>query len=290
MTVGIIGLGIMGGAYARNLIKAGETVIGVDPAATARQKIAEAGGVVHDQPGPWIADCDVVILSLLSPAILASVTSALGKLVSPGQLVLETGTFALADKETARQELAKADAILLDCPVSGTGAQAVTGDLVMMASGPHEAVEQARPIASKFTNLVINAGTFGDGTKLKFVANHAVALHNAAAAETLHFADQLDLDRALVFEMLSSGGGQSRMSDLRMPLMMSGTYTPPTASLKMFAKDFAVIGDSLTEHDAQAPLFDAARKLYDQAFATLPDDYDTAAVFEVYRQAKAGKD
>ncbi|MGI9493076.1 MAG: NAD(P)-dependent oxidoreductase [Geminicoccaceae bacterium] len=289
MTVGIIGLGIMGGAYARNLIKAGETVIGVDPLKEAREQIAEAGGEVHTEPGPWISDCDLVILSLASPSILASVTAPLSRLIKSRQIVLETGTFALADKEAARKTLADAGAILLDCPVSGTGAQAMTGDLVMMASGPHEAIEQARPLMEKFTRLVMNAGPFGAGTKLKFVANHAVALHNVAAAETLHYADQLGLDRNMVYEMLSNGGGQSRMSDLRMPLMMSGRYTPPTASLKMFEKDFSVIGDSLADRGVEAPLFEAARRLYDQAFADLPEDYDTAAVFEVYRNARAKK-
>ncbi|MGI9419222.1 MAG: NAD(P)-dependent oxidoreductase [Geminicoccaceae bacterium] len=290
MTVGIIGLGIMGGAYARNLVAAGETVIGVDPLEDARERVAEAGGEAYAEPGSWIGACDLVILSLASPSILASVTTALRGLVKPGQIVLETGTFALADKEAARQTLAKADAILLDCPVSGTGAQAAKGDLVMMASGPGDAIEQARPLMEKFTRLVINAEPFGNGTRLKFVANHAVALHNAAAAETLHYADELGLDREMVYELLSSGAGQSRMSDLRMPLMMSGSYRPPTASLKMFEKDFSVIGNSLAEHDVKAPLFEAARRLYEQAFADLPEDYDAAAVFEIYQQAKARKD
>ncbi len=207
-------------------------------------------------------------------------------MLKPGQIVLETGTFALVDKEAARDVLAGAGVILLDCPVSGTGAQAAKGDLVMMASGPGDAVEQARALMEKFTRLVIFAGPFGNGTKLKFVANHAVALHNAAAAETLNYGDALGLDRETVYRMLSGGAGQSKMSDLRMPLMMSGAYDPPTASLKMFEKDLAVIGADIAARGVQTPLFAATRTLYDSAMTQLPPSYDTAAVFEVYRRGR----
>ncbi len=77
MKVAVIGLGIMGGAYARNLHAAGETVIGVDPAPAARAALASEGITVHEAPGPWIAACDLVILSLVSPGVLAAVCAEL---------------------------------------------------------------------------------------------------------------------------------------------------------------------------------------------------------------------
>lgn len=284
MTVCIVGLGIMGSAYARNLMNAGEKVIGVDPQKTARANAADAGVEVYSEPGVWISSCDLIILSLLSPIVLEAVVNDLRALLKPGQIVLETGTFALEDKFKAQKILSEASAVLLDCPVSGTGAQAAKGDLVMMASGPQDAIETARPCLEKFTRLVIHSGEFGNGTKLKFVANHAVALHNVAAAETLNYADGLNLDRETVYEMLSRGAGQSRMSDLRMPLMMSGTYEPPSASMKMFEKDLSVIGEDIVGRGIQAPLFDVVRDLYNSAFGNLPETHDTAAVFEIFRK------
>lgn len=287
MSICIIGLGIMGSAYAGTLVKAGETVIGVDPSEAARKSASEYGVEVHAEPGEWISSCDLIILSLVSPIVLELVSTNICGLLNPGQIVLETGTFALSDKLKAQKIFAEAGVILLDCPVSGTGIQAVKGDLVMMASGPNEAVERARTIMEQFTKLVINAGEFGFGIKLKFVANHAVAVHNVAAAETLNYSDNLGLDRDIVYKMLSDGAGQSRMSDLRMPLMISGEYEPPTASMKMFEKDLSIIGDDIVEKDVQAPLFFAARELYDSAFETLPETLDTAAVFKIYSQDKS---
>ena len=286
MVVAIIGLGIMGGAYARNLIKSGEVVLGVDPSEKARAMLREAGGQSFDAPGPWVGDCDLIILSVASPHVLASVCETLKSHLLPDQIVLETGTFSIRAKEEACSVLEEKGAILLDCPVSGTGAQAAEGDLVMMASGEAQAIEKVRPLLEKFTRLVMNAGAFGNGTRLKFVANHAVAVHNAAAAETLNYADSLGLDRETVYRMLTSGAGQSRMSDLRMPLMISGAYEPPSASLRMFRKDLEIIGEDIRGNEVFAPLFEASSAVYRTANATLPETFDTAAVFEVFR----GKD
>jgi len=284
--VGIIGLGIMGRAYAKNLIAAGIRVYGSDPAPEARNALTEMGGIAHDATGPWLADCDLVLLALLSPEILRTVCAELSTMLRHGQVVLETGTFALSDKQAAHDLLAAQGIDLLDCPVSGTGAQAWEGDIVMMASGRDAALAHARPYMDHFTKKVILAGAFGMGSRLKYVANHAVAAHNAVAAETLSFADALGLNRETTYDMLTSGAGQSRMSELRMPLMMSGAYDPPTASLKVFEKDLSVIGEALRGLGLKAPLFDVVEGLYATASAHLPDTYDAAAVFEVYRKQK----
>ena len=284
MTVGIIGLGIMGTAYAKNLIEHGVAVAGTDPLADARQRLTDLGGTPHEKTGDWLGACDLVILALVSPVVLREVCTELADILSPGQVVLETGTFALVDKEAAHEILAAKGVHLLDCPVSGLGAQAYVGDIVMMASGDPVAVAQARPYMEHFTKKVIEAGAFGMGSRLKYVANHAVALHNTAAAETLSYANALGLDPAVTYDMLSSGAGQSKMSDLRMPMMISGDYEPPTASLKMFEKDLSVIGDDLRRLDLHVPLFEAVDRLYKEAMARVPDTHDAAAVFEAYRK------
>ncbi len=284
--VGIVGLGIMGSAYAKNLIAGGADVLGADPLEVARKQLTDLGGTAHERAGAWLTECDLVILALLSPQVLQEVTASLAEALAPGQVVLETGTFALADKEAAHATLAASGIHLLDCPVSGTGAQAAVGDIVMMASGDEKAIAHARPYMALFTKKVIEAGPFGAGSRLKYVANHAVALHNAAAAETLAYADALGIDRKTVYDILSSGAGQSKMSDLRMPLMIEGRYEPPTASLKMFEKDLNVIGEDLQRLGLDVPLFDVVDALYKQASASLPETHDTAAVFEVYRKRR----
>jgi 3-hydroxyisobutyrate dehydrogenase-like beta-hydroxyacid dehydrogenase len=131
----------------------------------------------------------------------------------------------------------------------------------------------------------MEAGEFGMGIKLKFVANHAVALHNCAAAETLHYADALGLDRDVVYDLLSKGAGQSKMLDLRMPMMISGRYQPATANMSMFEKDLSIIGADIRSLGVTAPMFEAVSAMYDKGWTLVPPNFDSAAVFEVYRDA-----
>lgn len=284
MTVGIIGLGIMGSAYAANLLKAGVAVAGADPSTEGRDRLEAAGGTAYEAAGPWLADCDLVIISVASQKVLADVTQVLGETLRPGQVVLETGTFAMSDKLSAQARVEANGAILLDTPVSGTGGQAANADLLIMASGPTEAIAQARPYLAHLSHTVMEVGEFGAGSKLKYVANHAVALHNAAAAEVLHYADALGLDRDVVYQLLSKGAGQSKMLDLRMPQMISGTYKPATAHMAMFEKDLSIIGADISNAGISAPMFGIVHDLYRKAFEDLPKDVDTAAIFEVYRR------
>jgi 3-hydroxyisobutyrate dehydrogenase-like beta-hydroxyacid dehydrogenase len=201
MRVGIIGLGIMGSAYAKNLRAAGFDVEGADPAEAGRENLTALGGTAHEAAGPWLEGCAVVIISVASPKVLAAVTADLGRLLHAGQVVMETGTFALADKMAARDAVAPSGADILDCPVSGTGAQAARKDLVLMASGAPEAIETARPVMEALGHTIMNAGAYGMGSRLKYVANHAVAVHNTAAAETLHYAMAQGLDPHVVYKM-----------------------------------------------------------------------------------------
>jgi 3-hydroxyisobutyrate dehydrogenase-like beta-hydroxyacid dehydrogenase len=290
MKVAIIGLGIMGSAYAGNLIAGGAEVEGTDPLDAARQGLAEMGGTPHEGIGPWVRDADLIILSLASPKVLHAVAAELAGVIAPGQIVAETGTFALADKHAAREVIDGAGGVTLDCTVSGTGAQARVKDLLMMTSGPEEAVKKIEPILEKFTKGTIYGGEFGNGARLKYVANHAVALHNCAAAETLHYARSHGLPDDLVYKMLSTGAGHSRMLELRMPMMISGEYRPATANMSMFEKDFSVIGGDIETQGVATPMFDAVREVYDIAYAELPMDLDTASVYEVYREGRLEKD
>jgi putative dehydrogenase len=283
MKVGIIGLGIMGSAYAKNLLDAGVCVAGADPAILSREQLEVAGGMSHLSVGPWITDCDLVIISVASTKVLATVSKTLGKALKPGQIVMETGTFAMVDKLASKAAVEVGGAILLDTPVSGTGKQAATADLVIMASGPSHAIAHAKPYMEYLSHTIIEAGDFGAGSKLKYIANHAVALHNCAAAETLHYADSLGVDRNVVYHMLSKGAGQSKMLDLRMPLMISGSYTPATAHMEMFQKDLSIIGADIRNQGITTPMFDAVSSLYDKGWSLVSKDSDTAAVFEVYR-------
>ena len=131
LRVGVIGLGIMGGAFAANVVKNGFQVTGFDPVKSKVAALVKAGGKAGKSAADVARKSDVILTSLTSPKILETVVSGKDGILSgahKGLVVMETSTLDPADKNQARQTLAKKGAILMDSPVSGAGKQAATGE------------------------------------------------------------------------------------------------------------------------------------------------------------------
>src|SRR5208283_4321907 len=97
----------------------------------------------------------------------------------------------------------------------GTGAQARTKDLIFYASGDSKTIERLRPVFRDFSRGVYDLGAFGNGSKMKYVANLLVAIHNVSAAEAMVLGMKAGLDPELVFKLANAGAGQRRMFELR---------------------------------------------------------------------------
>src|SRR5690606_8140105 len=136
---GVVGLGIMGGSFARNLVDAGWHVVGFDVDRAPCRALARAGVKIAPDVATLAAKVPVLITSLPKPSALDATVKALAAAKLPPKVIVEASTFTLADKERAERALRKAGHTLLDCPVSGTGSQARTRDLVVYASGDSKA-------------------------------------------------------------------------------------------------------------------------------------------------------
>ena len=279
--VGVIGLGIMGSAMAANLLKAGFEVVGYDIAAARRRDLARVGGRAARSSRDVRRRTDVIVCSLPSGPALLDVSAELAAGRGGARIVIETSTLPITVKETARAQLAAAAVTLLDCPLSGTGAQARVKDLVVYASGPQAACRRIAPVLEGFARGHYYAGPFGAGSKLKFVANLLVAIHNVAAAEALVLAMKAGLDPAMTLEAVADGAGGSRMLQVRGPMMVRGDYRHPTMKLKVWQKDMAIIADFAREIGAPTPLFLATAPIYTAAVAMGREAEDTGAVCAV---------
>jgi putative dehydrogenase len=286
-SVGLLGLGIMGSAMAGNLLRAGFTVIGCDPVAACRARHRKAGGIVAKTPGDVAGSANIVITSLPSAKALLEVADQMAKAGRTGQIVIETSTLPILVKEAARKRLAAARITLLDCPLSGTGAQARVKDLIVYASGDRAAFKRTVPVLNGFSRGHYYVGRFGNGSKMKFAANLLVAIHNVSAAEAMVLARRSGLDAALAVKVLSDGAGSSRMLQVRGPMMAKRAYLPATMSNKLWQKDMQIIGEFVRRLKSPAPLFNATKAIYRAALARGYGKADTAAVCAVLeRQAR----
>jgi putative dehydrogenase len=279
--VGITGIGIMGSAMSANLIKAGFEVVGFDPSAEALAAHKARGGRVAGSPREVAESAPIVISSLPSAHALLDVAASIAGAKGQGQIVIECSTLPLDTKHQAHEILTKSGKILLDCPVSGTGAQAARKDLVVFASGDADAFERCATVFDGMSRRRKYLGPFGHGSMMKYLANLLVTIHNVATAEAMVLGMKAGLDPALIYDTLADSAATSRMLEVRGPLMRDNSYDQPTATIKTHMKDMAVIETFANGLGCPVPLFAAASQIHYAGAGQGRANQDTAAVCAV---------
>ena len=280
-TIGIVGLGIMGGAFARNLVAGGWKVVGCDIDETRCAEARSVGVEIVRSADAVSAAAGDIITSLPTAAAVLDTARAVAGAKASRRTVIETSTLALDDKLAFQGILAGAGHTALDCPMSGTGAQAKTKDLVVYASGDAAEIERLQPAFLGFARKVWNLGAYGNGSKMKFVANHLVAIHNVAAAEAMVLGMKAGLDPRQIVEVIGSGAGTSRVFELRAPMMAANSYLPATMRSSTWTKDLDVIGGFAAALHCPTPLFDLSATLHAAVLAMGHGAEDTAAICAV---------
>ena len=280
--VGLVGLGIMGSAMAPNLLAAGFEVFGFDVSPERLQAFVQAGGTPVASPQAVAEAAPIVITSLPSVAALQAVVLGPQGLTSakvPGRILVETSTFPIEDKQAVRDQATNWH--MLDCPLSGTGAQAAKKDLLVYASGDSAAIAACAQVFDGFSKAHHDVGAFGNGSRMKFVANLLVAIHNVAAAEAFALGIKAGLDADTIYKVIADGAGGSRMFTVRGPQMVANHYEPATMKVETWQKDMKIIAEFAAHVGAPTPLFHATAPIYSTAMAQGRGAQDTAAVFAV---------
>jgi len=273
--VGVIGVGVMGSAMSSHIIDAGHVVYGydIDP-----EKMASFDGESAASVANVVEHCDIIMLSLPTPSSLRVVTDQLVAADPSGTIIVEMGTLALEDKMAATEQLTAAGAEVLDAPVSGTGLQAADATLVVYCSGPEAAYERVKPFFDLISQKSYDLGEFGNGSRMKYIANLLVTVHTLATAEAHGLGSAAGLDPELVQEVISAGVGSSKIFDIRGPMVAASSYEPPSARLAIIAKDAGIIAEFARAAGASTPLLDAAIPIFEQGKSDGFGDLDAAAV------------
>lgn len=277
----------MGGAFARHLLTEGFAVMGYDIDARRRAALRKIGGTPAATAAAVGGGCGVLVTSL--PSISAVNAAFFGKggiaaTAKRGTVVIETSTLPLAVKHAIRDGCAKRGIAVLDCPVSGTGAQAAVRDIAIYASGGRAAFAKAETVLKGFSRSVYYCGEYGNGSKLKYVANLLVTIHNLSAAEAMVMGMKSGLDLDLLYRVIRDGAGTSRMFEVRGPMMIAGDYRGATMKIEVYKKDIDIIEQFAADLKCPVPLFEASKPFYAAAHAQGRALEDTAAVCAVLEQ------
>lgn len=275
--VGIVGLGVMGGATGAHLASAGFEVHGFDIDHDRRSVFAARGSIAHDSAADVARAVDTIVTWLPSPEALSETVEQIAGAAGSASVLIEMGTLSLTAKHAARERLAAAGISMLDCPVSGTGRQAEDASLVVYGSGPKDVFDTQTPIFEPMGSWRY-LGEFGNGIVMKFVANLLVTVHTLAAAEAHNLAAAAGMDPALVQQVIAEGVGSSRMWDIRGSMMADDAYEPPAGRLDIIRKDAGLIADYARESHVATPALDLALALFREASDVGLGALDAAAI------------
>ena len=285
--VAFIGLGSMGLGMAKNLLKHGHKVTGVDPSAAAREAFKAAGGMLADTPAAAAKTADVVVIAVVNDKQVETVLFGENGAVSglrKGGLVMQCATVPAAFARALGERLAKSGHDLLDAPMSGGRARADSGELTIMSSGTSQAYDQAQPILDAIAAKVYRLGDApGIGSLVKTVNQLLAGVHIAAAAEAMALGTKAGADPRALFEVISNSAGNSWMFTNRVPHMLDGDFAPLSA-VDIFVKDLGLVLDTGRDVKQALPLAAAAHQLFLMASAAGWGRIDDSAVVKIYEQ------
>jgi 3-hydroxyisobutyrate dehydrogenase-like beta-hydroxyacid dehydrogenase len=284
--VGFIGLGIMGGAISNNLLKAGHQVIGYDVSPTAIEQFVANGGQIAKSPLEVANTTPFLFTSLPTEKVIRDVFTGQDGICHSElpNVVMELSTMPLTLKMDMYRAMQEVNKFFMDCPVSGTGAQAITGDLIVFASGHQAAFESVKAIFPSMSKSNYYLGECGNGSKMKYLANLLVGIHNAAAGEVFALAGKAGMNLDDVYEVLKDSAGASKMFAIRGPMMVQDQYDQVTATVNTFMKDLSIISKFAADLNCPTPLFDTTHQLYYSSLNQGFGEADTAVVCKVLEQ------
>jgi L-threonate 2-dehydrogenase len=278
--IGIIGVGRMGLAMARNLIAKGHTVTGYRR--SAMDEFAVAGGIPAVSPAAVADACKIVFTSLPDDdAVRDALERPDGLLgaLKTRQIVVETTSLAPSQKRDHAARIAATGAIMLDCPVSGTPGMLETGRGAFFVSGDRATADGIADVLEAICPRSIWVGEIGAGAATKSVATALVAIHNLAAAEGLAIAAREGGDILAVHEAISGSPAGSAMFEMRGALMAKRAYASGGGSLEGYSRGLRRVHDSVRD-GGPTPLLDVTRAWYDDAVAAGHTGQDQASIFE----------
>jgi putative dehydrogenase len=279
-TIGIVGLGLLGHAVASRLIKAGHRVVGVDLLPARVEALTTLGGTAAPSAAAVAQSAEAVCTLLPSLAAVEEATLGPAGIVAgarPGLTVIQMSTISPTLTTRLDEEMAARKLGFLDCPVSGTSAMVERGDGIIFVGGAPALYDRWRPVLESVLPRAVHVGRAGQAMVLKLVANLLVALHSAAAAEALTLARRGGLDLNVVLDVLTASAANSRMLELRGPMMARGEF-PAQMKLDLFMKDLHLMQEAAAAVGAPLPLTDLAERLYAAAQAAGHGSEDLSVV------------
>ena len=279
-SIAIAGTGRMGTAFAKRLIETGHAVTVWNRTPERTAAAAEAGAqVAADLAG--LAGCDVILLSLTDAEAVGAVADGLIAAGIGGKLVVDMSTLLPDDTRALAARITAAGADFVDCPVGGTVAPALKGQLLGMAGGTDAAFARAKPVLEQLCKRVEHVGPAGAGAQMKLAVNLPLALYWKTLAEALTMLEGSGIAPATAISLIAdSSGGPTVLKNRAQVVIdtLEGTDQPGTFDIAGLAKDLELALRQAALSGRAMPLSEAARESYRAALEAGLGHFDGASL------------
>ena len=278
---GFIGLGRMGLPMSYRLLNAGFDLTVHNRSQEKVRQIVDAGAKPGHSAAETTRATDLLLTCLPDVATVEAVFLDADGIIAnakPGQILIDHSTVGMSTTQACAAAAAAKGAFFLDAPISGGTERAANGTLTIMAGGPREAYDRALPLFAAMGATIRHIGPTGAGTAVKLVNQLLVGIHTMAAAEAMLLGAKAGADPALVYEVVSSGWGQSFMLDRNAPAMLERNFAGDRAQMRVILKDLGLIQDLAQNLQSPIPAGDLAYRKFQEAIANGLADLDPSAL------------
>jgi 3-hydroxyisobutyrate dehydrogenase len=287
--VGLIGLGNMGRGMALTLKRKGFEVVGTDVAPATRASLVKEGISVRETIGEVVSECDFVMLSLPTAAIVEQVVCGPNGILAnakPGLLVVDTST---SHPETTRRlagALHAAGMSMLDAPVSGGPKGAITGTMAMVIGGAKEDLERAEPVLAAMTAKRVHVGDIGAGHVAKIANNLFAAAHLLIAGEVTRMAAKAGVPTEQLLQGINAGSGRSFITEHSYPTWIMNGQFDSGFTMKLMRKDVRLSQELIEALGIDLPMSAKVAELWARSAESIADDEDFNRIVELGTRAQ----
>ena len=238
-TIGWIGLGTMGVPMANSLIRSGYNLSVFNRSPEKSQTLQQQGATVSESPAALIAKVDILIIMVTDDKAIKEIFEGENGLLSAqakGKTIINMSTVSPAISIEMEALCRLQGNHYLDAPVSGSVKQATEATLVIIAGGESEVFEEVKPVLESIGKLAIHFGEVGAGNRVKLVVNTLLAIQAQALAEALRFAEDLQVDKSALMEVLNNSALASPFIKIKGEAIVGGNFKP-AFSLDNIVKD-----------------------------------------------------
>ncbi len=278
--IGIAGTGRMGSAFARRLLETGHAVTVWNRTQEHTGQAAEAGARVAPDLAA-LAACDVILISLTDAAAVHAVVDGLVAAGITGRLVVDMSTLLPEESRAIGAKVTAAGADFVDCPVGGTVAPALKGQLLGMAGGTEAAFERAKPILEKLCRRVEHLGPVGTGAQMKLAINLPLAIYWQTLAEAMALLKGAGIPAETAISLIAdSSAGPTVLKNRAQVVVdtLDGKDQPGTFDIAGLAKDLDLALRFAAAGVETLPLSEAAKASYERALAQSLGRFDGASL------------